>query len=215
MQIDEIKEIIEFAAPQSWQRELLKQGVDVTQKSLEDIVDFFERLETSEQIYGSSGNKKDDNKKGQRATEGDSLEKRGANQPAHRRSPSDRRKKRKYVADGEECPIHGFDHPMNECKMLMDQGRKMRASWLAQKRSDHPKGYRKYREEKREKHGKNRFKLNKEEINEIAARKKSSPPGSDNSDSEQQRSEASSSSESSASEDLYNFENLRIRSKSD
>jgi hypothetical protein len=104
---------------------------------------------------------------------------------------------------------------MNECKMLMDQGRKMRASWLAQRRSDHPKGYRKYREEIREKHGKNRFKLNKEEINEIAARKKSSPPGSDNSDSEQQRSEASSSSESSASEDLYNFENLRIRSKSD
>ena len=64
MQDDEIKEIIEFAAPQSWQRELLKQGVEVTTKSLEELVDFFERLETSEQIYGSSGKKKTDKETG-------------------------------------------------------------------------------------------------------------------------------------------------------
>ena len=218
MQDDEIKEIIEFAAPQSWQRELLKQGVEVTSKSLEELVDFFERLETSEQIYGSSGNKKTDEKTGQKATEGDSLEKRGANQPAHRRSSSSRRKKRKFVAEGEECPIHGYDHPMGECKLLMDQGRKMRAAWLARKRDPHPKGYRKYRDDKRDKERKNHFKLNKQEINEIAEKKKSSSPGSDTNSDNQERSEASSSAssdDSSLGNDLYNFERLNLRAKDD
>ena len=119
MATDEIKEIVEFAAPQSWQKELLRQGVDVTKKSIEELVDFFERLETAEQIYGSAGGKPDV-KKSQRATEGDSPDKKKGSYQTARQSSSSRHKhhsykKRKYVPEGEECPIHGFDHPMAEC----------------------------------------------------------------------------------------------------
>ena len=146
MATDEIKEIVEFAAPQSWQKELLRQGVDVTKKSIEELVDFFERLEISEKIYGSAnGEKKDEKRKGQRAAEGDSPDKKkGSYQPARQSSSSRHKhhsyKKRKYVPEGEECPIHGFDHPMVECELLRDQGRKMRAQWMA-KRADHKKHY--------------------------------------------------------------------------
>ena len=216
---DEIKEIIEFAAPQSWQKELLRQGIDVTNRSIEGIVDFFERLEISEQIYGSAnGEKKDEKRKGQRATEGDSLDKRGSYQTA-RRSSSSRRlhKKRKYVDEGDECPIHGYDHSMGECKVLRDQGRRMRAQWMAKKHSEH-KSYKKYSGEKREHHNSNKYKLNKNEINEIAEQKKASSPRSDSSagsDAESKRAEASSSSDSSIGEDLYAFDRLSIKSKRD
>ena len=64
-------------------------------------MDFIERLETSEQLYGSFAmKKKDDVNKGQRATVGDSQERKGTYQSARRNSSSRQHhsfKKRKYV----------------------------------------------------------------------------------------------------------------------
>ena len=52
--LDELKEIAEFGAPNAWQRELYKQRFDVSIKPIEDLIDFFERLEAAEKIFLSA-----------------------------------------------------------------------------------------------------------------------------------------------------------------
>ena len=93
----------------------------------------------------------------------------------------------------------------------------MRAQWMSKKHSEQ-KSCKKYSGDKREHHNSNKYKLNKNEINEIAERKKASSPSSDSSagsDADSKRSEASSSSDSSVGEDLYAFDRLSIKSKRD
>ena len=74
------------------------------------------------------------------------------------------------------------------------------------------------RDDKREKFDKNKFKLNKKEINAIAERKKESSPGSDRSASsvaDSKRSEAPSSDSLVSDGDLYSFDQLSIKSRDD
>ena len=106
---------------------------------------------------------------------------------------------------------------MSECKLLRDQGHRMRAQWMA-KRDDHKRHYHKYCDDKREKFDNNKYKLNKKEINAIAERKKDSSPGSDRSASstaDSKRSEASSSDSLVSDGDLYSFDQLSIKSRVD
>ena len=95
-------------------------------------------METTEDIYGSHQNTT--NSKGKTATGSDAPEKpRGSYQTAQRYNQNKRnfntQNKRKHSnEDFIECPIHGKDHSQGACKVLRDQGMKMREQWMAQKR---------------------------------------------------------------------------------
>ena len=51
---DEILEHLEFAIPSSWQKQMVLQGFNTLERSVEDFIEFCERLEFSKQIYDSS-----------------------------------------------------------------------------------------------------------------------------------------------------------------
>ena len=140
--LDELKEIAEFGAPNTWQRELYKQGFDVSVKPIEDLIDFFERLEAAEKIFvsandndGNSGSRRTGHKThGQNANRSESsAHKRGAYLPAQRQNKNRRDSKRKHHDQEMDCPLHGSHHPMGKCKVLLEQAQKMKAQWNAQK----------------------------------------------------------------------------------
>ena len=51
---DEVLEHLEFAIPNSWQKQMIMQGFNTLEHTMEDFVGFCERLEFSEDIYDSS-----------------------------------------------------------------------------------------------------------------------------------------------------------------
>ena len=63
---DELLDIILFGTPKSWQREMERQGFDPMDNSVESVVDFMERIETSEDFEPNNQKLKDgkSNKKG-------------------------------------------------------------------------------------------------------------------------------------------------------
>ena len=212
MGMDELKEIIEFGCPATWQKEIYRQGFDVSNKTLEQLVDFYERMETTEDIYGSHQNTT--NSKGKTATGSDAPEKpRGSYQTAQRYNQNKRnfntQNKRKHSnEDFIECPIHGKDHSQGACKVLRDQGMKMREQWMAQKR----KPYHNNKYVRPSDGGDNKKpKFYKREANEMHKSAKSA--------CKQKKEKVDESSEASdidsEEEELYNFSKLHIAKKND
>ena len=217
--IDELKEIIEFGAPSLWQREIYKQDFDVAARPIEDLVDFFERLEAAEKIFVSAsgqdegnGGRRSTKNNGQKASRSDTSDhrKRGAYLPAQPKNQNNRRFKRNKHNDrqDQECPLHGSDHAMGECKVLLAQAQKMKAQWQAQKSDS---GRYKYRRGDRDE----KPKYAKREANEIEEAKSNSVlcnSSDGNASGASKSSEASPPhSESSDNEELYNFEALSIK----
>jgi hypothetical protein len=210
MGMDELKEIVEFGCPSTWQKEIYRQGFDVSSKTLEQLIDFYERMETTEDIYGSHKNAI--NQKGKTATGSDAPEKhRGSYQTAQRNNQSKRNytthNKRKHSnEDFVECPIHGMDHSQGGCKVLRDQGTKMREQWLAQKK----KPYTNNKYVRRSDEGETKKpKFYKREANVMqkvskSACKQKEEDGDDSSEA---------SDINSADEELYNFSKLHIAKK--
>jgi hypothetical protein len=48
---DELMDIIEVSIPISWQRQLLLQGFDINEQSLQELIEFCERLEVTEDLF--------------------------------------------------------------------------------------------------------------------------------------------------------------------
>lgn len=103
MDEDELKDIIECSAPNSWRKQMDLQGFDVMDEEIVDIVDMMERIERHEekpkpkdQTNGANKNNKNTNNKGS--------------------------KKRKFDDDNGEkkfCMMHGWgNHSTDECKTI-------------------------------------------------------------------------------------------------
>ena len=113
---DEIILILESAIPNKWQQQMVLQGFEVVDKTIQEFIEFCERLEFSEQVYdsthtGQKANVKNDNKttSGSKASAGSSNKKR----------------KTDYF-----CLYHGHNtsHNTDDCKVLKAQAEKMAAS---------------------------------------------------------------------------------------
>jgi len=107
---NEIIDILLFGTPKSWQREMDRQGFDPLAKTVTEVVEFMERIETSEDF---DGNRKVA-----------AMTKKGNNKTkAHDKGSSG--------ADGSKhCMLHGNNntHDTSECKPLMAQAKKLKGN---------------------------------------------------------------------------------------
>jgi hypothetical protein len=110
MNDDEIVDILCYGTPKSWSREMDRQGFDPVAKTPEQVVDFLERIEQSEDFDGqrvdhsqkSNGNNNNNKKKG---------------------SPSSNKSGTKY------CLIHGKgNHSSDECNKLQEQAKRLKTN---------------------------------------------------------------------------------------
>jgi len=106
---DEIIDIILFGTPKSWQREMDRQGFDPLSHTPQEVVDFMERIEMSEDFDGDKKTTvaKNNNK--------------GKKKSNFNKGNSD--------ADGSKCcMLHGNNntHDTSECKTLMAQAKKLK-----------------------------------------------------------------------------------------
>lgn len=102
---DEILDILLYGTPRSWQREMDRQGFDPMTKTILEVVDFLEQVETSEDFDGSpvkSNNKTSSKKK----------------------SPSTQGK----TSDQKHCSIHGWGgHSSEECYKLHPDAKRQKS----------------------------------------------------------------------------------------
>ena len=139
---DELADIIEAGIPNSWQKAMLLHNFDVADKSTDELVEFCERLETAEEIYGethtpnkkrtrSNGNPRDTAKNGSK----------------HSAKNKNRFSKKKRHEDDEDCPLHkDGTHTQQDCRVLKQQAQNMRsvaeAHWDKNKRWQRKTQYR-------------------------------------------------------------------------
>jgi len=131
---DEILDLLEFGLPNTWQKNMVLQDFDPLAGDTNDFVAFCERMEQFESTDGGSTT-------GSKA----SKQKASGGSKASKDSASGRSKKRRRAevitidddleGDGPVCLLHGPGHSTNECKVLKEQAKKMKANWAAQ----HPK----------------------------------------------------------------------------
>ena len=115
---DEILEHLEFAIPSSWQKQMVLQGFNTLERTIEDFIEFCERLEFSKSIYDSSHSHN-----GQKACAKNGNEKSDSKVSAEK--GHNRKRKAQYY-----CLYHGDNttHDTNDCKVLKAQAEKMAAA---------------------------------------------------------------------------------------
>lgn len=113
---DELMENCEFGIPAKWRKEMILQGFEPVEHTVQDFVDFCERLEATEEINEALSKKAD--KHGKSNDENPSKRKRGGP-----RAGTDG--KAKY-----DCLYHGANntHATHDCLILKDQAKKMAAA---------------------------------------------------------------------------------------
>ena len=110
---DEVLEHLEFAIPNVWQKQMVMQGFVTLEHTVEDFVEFCERMEFGEEAYDSShASQKANTRTGAREA--------GSKQSANNSSSSLKRK-------AKFCLYHGQNstHVTDECKVLKNQAEKM------------------------------------------------------------------------------------------
>ena len=125
---EELCEIVEWIIPNTWQRQLLIQGFDITTHTLTELVEKLEQLETAESIYeevhgkGQNANaeqqasKKSDGSKGNAK----SSSRGSGNKPNGKRSRSSTLPRELW------CPYHDQPHTMQDCKVIGAQVQAMK-----------------------------------------------------------------------------------------
>ena len=110
---DEVLEHLEFTIPNNWQKQMIMQGFNTLEQSVEEFIEFCDRMEFGEEVYNSTHtSQKANTKNGARET--------GSKQSAGN-SSNNKRKFDKY------CLYHGSNntHVTDECKVLKAQAEKM------------------------------------------------------------------------------------------
>ena len=110
---EEFIDILLYATPRSWEREMDRQGFDPMESSINDVVDFMERIESSEETDHKSSSKS------AKSTKKDN----GNNNKSKNGSPNKK-----------TCLIHGqCGHSSDECKVLQAKAKEnnggSKSSW--------------------------------------------------------------------------------------
>ena len=160
---DEMLEITEFALPTKWQTAMIEHDFNCSTKTIDQVVNFAERQETIESFESDPPAKK-----AKKATEQAAQYKNKGGLPGRAKSSEEARRHASQNSTPNQnpmCRLHGPGHWTNDCKVMLDQADRMRATRQAQ----HPKTYNKPK-------GKRPYRNNytKEEVNTIvnAATKK-------------------------------------------
>ena len=109
---DEVLEHLEFAIPNSWQKQMVMQGFNTLEHTIEEFIEFCERMEFGEEAYDSTHTSQKANTKS------------GAKETGSKQSAGTSPKKRKF---DKYCLYHGHNstHVTDECKVLKAQAERM------------------------------------------------------------------------------------------
>ena len=139
--MDEILEIAEFASPSKWRKAMNMHGFDATLHTPSEFVEFCERLK-----FAESGETQ--NHKVQRNS-GTDLKGRSKDGISQAKS-SARGTKRQQ--DDKFCILHNtYGHSLDDCKVMRDQAKRMRASYEAKGNAKNYTWSRKDQENKKKK----------------------------------------------------------------
>ncbi len=120
--IDKVMDIAHFALPAKWQKAMNMHGFDATLHSPSEFVEFCERLEFSETGKHQNCSKAQRNS----GTNPKGGKKAGISQAKSSGRGTKRSKDDKF------CILHNcYGHSLDECKVMQDQAKKMRASFEA------------------------------------------------------------------------------------
>ncbi len=116
---DELMEHAEFAIPNAWQKQMVLQGFNPVEHSLQEFIEFCERLEVSEDIYDGA-HTKGQKTKFQKESSSNSNPQKETGKPFN--------KKRKHT--NYFCLYHGNNtsHNTDDCKILKAQAERMAAA---------------------------------------------------------------------------------------
>ena len=112
---DEVTDMIVSGCPHSWEKAMILQGFDVVSQPIDKLVEFLERLETTEAMYEATH--KRGQPKSNRAQKGP-ANKGGSKQTysSDRSAPQNKKRNMRF------CPLHNTSaHDMSECKVMLEQ----------------------------------------------------------------------------------------------
>jgi hypothetical protein len=149
---EEITDILEFGTPKTWQKELVKQGMDSTEMTTHEMVEFCERLEFIEDLESHIARPAppNDTMPGPRVKPGrygGSFTDAKSQSKSSRAEAQNNYKKRKTSfgpagnRDEKYCELHGvYGHDLSTCKVMRDQAKKMKSAWDTMNGSRGPVG---------------------------------------------------------------------------
>jgi hypothetical protein len=131
---DELLDLLKNGIPNSWKKEMLKQGFDITQKSIQEFVEFCERLEICEATnptpQNNNNNRNNNNHpdKSQKGKKGTKTYKR-KDQASEDGSPKHKKAKNSFW-----CMQHGENasHTTNKCEYIKSQLKRLNGTYEAQ-----------------------------------------------------------------------------------
>ena len=121
---DDLKEVLEFSVPASWQKAMVLQGFNPVDRTITEFVEFCERIEFTEGLENTTKGKNS------QASQKESHTKKGHNGSKSSEGASHKRKR--HAKDKSEwyCPLHDTTgHDMSDCKVLLNQAKKMRSAY--------------------------------------------------------------------------------------
>ena len=139
---EELVDILEFGTPNKWQFEMVRMGFDSATSTSQELVEFCERLEFTEEL--SNGHEKPEampktgpsgGKTGRSYAQPKSS--RYGAKPNNPNNSNYKRQKVESVAQHQGsydpdkyCTLHEkYGHDLNNCKVMLDQAKKMRSAW--------------------------------------------------------------------------------------
>ena len=117
---DDLVEILEFAVPARWQKDMLYQGFNASEHTATKVVKFCECLEFTEMLSDSvKGKNSQSNLKVAKSKNCKSGEKSSEEASKSTHSGTKRGRDKQY------CPLHDTDsHDISECKVMLNQAKK-------------------------------------------------------------------------------------------
>jgi len=134
---DELLDILEFAIPMAWQKEMAKQGFVPMDESITAFTEFCERLEFTEDNYQEVRSTKDSNN-GTKSNAGSKNGDKRHDAKSHGKSAARGKNNNKRKSNEDElwCPLHEVNgHDLNSCKVMQAQAKKMRDAYKTGGRS--------------------------------------------------------------------------------
>jgi hypothetical protein len=125
---DELLDIYEYGIPARWQSRFLLHGFDPLEHTKQEFLEFCERLEATEDILEEQGVRRKTSPKDRYMTKEKSA--------STSRSGTSYPRNSNYSQKSRFCRLHGPNpsHDTANCKVILDQADKMKATWKTQPR---------------------------------------------------------------------------------
>ena len=136
---EELKLIYYRLLPAIWRRKMDENGsFSHHEATMQEIVEYAERLEVTEQRYGGNSKSSAVKKNGQKGNSKSGNSFKGGSESGHANDGGNRQRTTGKTGD---CRVHGPNcgHSSHQCKVLMGHAEKVRAQWAAQPKGQAPK----------------------------------------------------------------------------